>query len=61
MGKYAGIKSLLHSRKVLVAAFAVVQSIVLHYYAVDPEVWGTIAGLASVLIAAIAYEDGNKA
>ena len=59
--KYAGIKSLLHSRKVLVAAFAVVQAVVLHYFDVDPEVWGTVAGLAAVLIASIAYEDGNKA
>jgi hypothetical protein len=53
------IRALLRSRKVLVAIFAVVQALVLNYANVDPEVWGSISALAAVLIASIAYEDGQ--
>lgn len=53
------IRALFRSRKFLVALFAVVQALVLHYFNVDPEVWGSISALAAVLIASIAYEDGQ--
>ena len=52
-----GFKTLLHSRKVLIAAFGVVQALVLHYCDVPDAVWQSIAGLAAVLIASIAAED----
>lgn len=55
-----GLKSLLHSRKFWLAVFAVVQSLVLHYIDVPSEIWTSIDLLVSVLIAAIAYEDGQS-
>lgn len=54
------VRALFRSRKFLVALFGALQAIVLHYFAVDPEVWGAIAALAAVLIASIAYEDGAE-
>jgi hypothetical protein len=53
------IRALFRSRKFLIALFAVIQALVLHYVNVDPEVWGSISALAAVLIASIAYEDGQ--
>lgn len=52
-----GFKTLLHSRKVLIAVFAVVQALVLQYLDVPDAVWQSISGLAAVLIASIAAED----
>ncbi len=55
------MSGLLKSRKFWIAVFAVVQSLVLHYFQVPDEIWQTIAGLAGVLIFSIATEDaGNK-
>jgi hypothetical protein len=53
------IRALFRSRKFLVALFACLQAVTLHYFDVDPEVWGSISALAAVLIASIAYEDGQ--
>lgn len=47
------------SRKFWIAVAAVVQSIVFALWpGFPPEVWQAIDGLAAVLIASIAYEDG---
>lgn len=57
----AVISRLVHSRKFLVAAFAVVQTIVLQLFPTIPNsIWQSIDALAVVLIAAIAYEDGAE-
>jgi len=52
-----GWKSLLTSRKVLLAALGVVNTLVLHYLKVDPDVWLAIDGLLVTVIAGIAIED----
>ena len=49
--------SLLHSRKFLLAVFAVVQSVVFAYIEIEPSVWQAIDGLVLALIATIAWED----
>lgn len=54
------LSSLIHSRKVLVALFAVIQAIVLEYLDIAPAVWQTIAGLAVAVIFSISYEDGQE-
>lgn len=54
------LSSLLHSRKVLVALFAVVQALVLEYLSIPDAVWQSIAALAGVLILSISYEDGQE-
>lgn len=51
-------KAMLRSRKVLLAIAAVISTIALHEWGVDPEVWVSIDALIGVLIASIAYEDG---
>ena len=57
-----GLKSLFQSRKFYIALFALIQSVVLHYFQVPEEIWQGINGLAMVLIAGIAIEDaGEKA
>ena len=54
--------SLLHSRKFWLAIVAVAQSIILHYFSIDPVIWQSIDALIGVLIASIALEDaGEKA
>ncbi len=56
-----GLKSLLHSRKFWLAVFAVVQSIVLHYFTdFPPEIWESITLLCMVLIGSIAVEDAAE-
>lgn len=52
--------SLLHSRKFLLAVFAVVQSVIFAYIEIDPSVWQAIDGLILALIAAIAWEDAAE-
>jgi len=52
-----GLKSLLRSRKVLLALLGVVQTLVLAYLRVKPEVWAAIDALLLVLINSIATED----
>ena len=52
------IKALLYSRKFLLAVFAIVQTLVAHYFKVDPQVWGAIDALVMVVIYSIAVEDG---
>jgi hypothetical protein len=52
-----GLKSLLHSRKFWLAAFGVVQALVLQYLDVPDAVWQSICGLVMILIAGIAGED----
>jgi hypothetical protein len=54
------LKALLRSRKVLLAVFGVVQTIVAHYFELPAEVWGAIDTLVLALIAAIAYEDAAE-
>jgi hypothetical protein len=54
------LKALLRSRKFLLAAFGVIQALVLHYANVPPEVWQSIVVLVTVVIAGIAYEDGQQ-
>lgn len=54
------IKSLLRSRKVLLGALGVVQTIVLHYLGLPPEVWAAIDALLVAIIGGIAYEDGKE-
>ena len=54
------IKALFRSRKFLLALFAVVQALVFSYFDVPDALWQAIAALVSVLIASIAYEDGQE-
>lgn len=54
------LSSLVHSRKVLVALFAVIQALVLEYLSIPDTVWQSIAALAGVLILSISYEDGQE-
>lgn len=54
------LRRLLYSRKFLLALFAVAQTLVLHYYSVDPEVWAAIDAMVGVLIASIAHEDAAE-
>jgi hypothetical protein len=51
------IQQLIHSRKVLLALLGVIQTLVLHYLSVPPEIWASIDVLLVVLIEAIARED----
>jgi hypothetical protein len=51
--------TLLKSRKFWLAVFGVAQALVLHYLKIPDEIWQSIAGLVAVLIASIAYEDGQ--
>jgi len=51
------LKGLLRSRKFLLAVFGVLQSVVLHFFNVPPDVWQAIDVLILALIAAIAGED----
>lgn len=53
------MKGLLQSRKFWLAAFGIVQAIVLHYLNVPEEIWQSIAGLVAVLIGSIAVEDAG--
>ena len=50
---------LLRSCKFWLGVFGVVQTVVLHFVAIDPEIWAAIDALVIVLIGAIAYEDGQ--
>lgn len=54
------LSSLLHSRKVLVALFAVIQALVLEYLSVPDAVWQTIAALAVAVIFSNAHEDAAE-
>lgn len=54
------IKALLLSRKFLLAVVAVINTLVSHYASIPVEVWASIDLLLGVVIASIAYEDGNK-
>ena len=54
------MNGLLHSRKFWLAAFGVVQALVLQYLNVPDNVWGAIAGLVAFLIGSIAYEDAAE-
>jgi MFS-type transporter involved in bile tolerance (Atg22 family) len=51
------IKRLAKSRRFWLAVFACVQTIVMAYLNVKPEVWQSIAALVAVLIAAITVDD----
>jgi len=52
--------SLLRSRKFWLAVFGVVQTLVFHYFAIDPEIWASIDALVIVLITTIAVEDAAE-
>ena len=54
------MNGLLYSRKFWLAAFGIVQAVVLHYLNVPDDIWQAIAGLVAVLIASIAFEDAAK-
>ncbi len=51
------IKALFRSRKVLLAALGVLNTVASAYFNVKPEVWVSVDGLLSVLIYSIATED----
>lgn len=53
------IVALLRSRKFLLALFALIQALVMHYLDLPDEIWQSIVALVGVLIASIAYEDGQ--
>ena len=55
-----GWKSLLKSRKVLLACLAVINTLVSHYLEIPAEVWQAVDALIIVLIAAIAAEDAAQ-
>lgn len=55
-----GLKSLLRSRKVLLALLGIVQTLVLAYLQVKPEVWAAIDALLLVLIDGISKEDAAQ-
>lgn len=52
------LKNLFLSRKFLLALFAVVQTVVLHYAGMPPEIWAAVDIMIITLIGSIAYEDG---
>lgn len=52
-----GIKSLLKSRKFLLAVLGVVNTLVSHYLDVPTEVWASVDALLLAVIAGIAAED----
>jgi hypothetical protein len=56
----APVKSLLRSRKFLLAVFGLIQTIVAFYLELPPEMWISINGLIAILIGSIAYEDGQE-
>lgn len=53
------IKSLLNSRKVRLALVGVIQTLVLHYVDISPDVWLAIDGLLVAVILGIAHEDNG--
>jgi hypothetical protein len=53
------MSTLLHSRKFWLAVVAVIQSVILHFYNIDPVIWQSIDALIGVLIASIAIEDAG--
>lgn len=54
------MKSLLKSRKFWLAVFAVVQTVVLHYFAVPQDIWVSVNALVGVVILGIAIEDAGE-
>ena len=54
------IKSLLYSRKFLLAVLALAQTLVLKYLHIDAEVWQGVNAVLLVLIGAIAVEDAAE-
>jgi len=59
-GSVKMLEALFRDRKVLLALFGVVQTIVAHYFELPTEVWAAIDTLVLALIAAIAYEDAAE-
>lgn len=53
------VTSLLKSRKILLLIFGIVQSLVLHYLSVPPDIWQAIDALIIAVIAGIALEDAG--
>lgn len=53
------VKALFRSRKFLLALFGVIQALAFNYFNVPDDVWQSITVLVMVLIASIAYEDGQ--
>ena len=49
------------SRKFWYAVFGCVSTIILYYVDVPKEIWISIDALVGVLIASVAYEDGQQA
>ena len=54
------MNGLLHSRKFYLAAFGIIQALVLHYLNVPSDVWQAIAALVAILIGSIAAEDAAE-
>lgn len=54
------MKSLLTSRKFWLAVFAVVQTIVLHYFEIPKDIWVAIDALIVTVIVSIAVEDAGE-
>jgi hypothetical protein len=53
------MNGLLYSRKFWLCVFGILQAVVLHYLDVPNDIWQSVAALVAVLIASIAYEDGQ--
>lgn len=51
------LKSLLRSRKFLLTVVAVLQTVLLQYFQIDPEIWQAIDALLLWLIGMITLED----
>lgn len=54
------VLGLLQSRKFLVLLLALIATIALDGFGVEPEVWAAIDAVAVALIGAIAYEDAAE-
>lgn len=54
------LNSLFKSRKFLLAIFGLIQSIVLHYFNVPPEIWQMVNALVGIVILGIAAEDSAE-
>jgi len=48
------------SRKFWFAVVGVAQTVILHYFQIDPEIWAAIDGLIITVILGIAIEDAGE-
>lgn len=57
---FGPLRRLLYSRKVLLGALAVLNTVVGYYSLLPVEVWGSVSGFLALLIATIAWEDAAE-